>query len=235
MFAQDAFEIQVYDSEINKPLQSSMELHFNHVVHGKKESDSPTVLPSDHLTHTTLELALGLKSWWELGAYYQSARTNENDTYYAGVKLRNKLVVPREESGPWHFGINLEVSNTPSNFEESLFGGEVRPILGYEVDKWTFLFNPIFSVAFSTNDQTPEFEPAFKIQYAILEKLGIGPEYYTNLGPINNLPEWSKQSHSLYVTADILNSGFEWNFGVGRGLTAPADDWVAKTIVGMKF
>lgn len=234
-FGLDAFEIQVYDAEIDKPQVTSLETHLNTVVSGQKESDSPALLPSDHLTHLTFEGALGMTRFWETGFYFQAARTSDNLLYYAGVKWRNKFVVPRDVSGPWHLGVNLEVSTIPERFDDSAWGGEIRPIVGFEDARWQILFNPILELAFSTPGQTPSFEPAFKIRLNTGYGFGIGPEYYARLGEVNHIPSFGDQTHLLFLALDLLDSKYEWNIGVGRGLTESADPWTLKTIFGFEF
>src|SRR5689334_9771233 len=82
--AQDAFEIQVYDSGVAARGQPGLELHVNHQL---------IDVASDE-THLTLEPHYGLTDWAELGGYFQTLATTTGDVAYAGVKLRLKLRKP---------------------------------------------------------------------------------------------------------------------------------------------
>jgi len=97
----DAFEIQVYDAEINQPLQPSLELHYNYVFEGSSFPEYPNQIPPDHLTHLTFEPALGITRYLEAGGYLQFVIDSEGEAYWAGAKLRTKWVVPE---GTWSTG-----------------------------------------------------------------------------------------------------------------------------------
>jgi hypothetical protein len=230
--ALDAFEIQVYDAEIDKPNEAALEVHLNNVLEGNSESDYPGGSASNHLTHMTLEPSIGMTPFWEIGGYLQFGMFPDGHTDFAGVKFRNKFILPQDKSSPWQFGSNFEVSYIPHLFEESLFGGEIRPILGYTIESWTLLLNPILSFAFSTPSQTPVFEPALKLLWNTHHGFAIGPEYYASVGPLDMIPSIQNQEHLLFLALDLLNADWEWNVGFGRGLTDSANSWTVKTIIG---
>jgi len=231
-WALDAFEIQVYDAEIDKPSQAALEIHLNNTLKGHSKSDYDGGLPSNHLTHMTLEPSLGITPYWEMGGYLQYGMSPDGHTDFAGVKYRNKLVMPKEQTAPWQFGANFEISYIPHLFEDSLFGGEIRPILGYSVASWTLLFNPILGFSFSTPSQVPVFEPALKMIWDTHRGFTIGPEYFASVGPLDMIPAIQNQEHLLFLALDLTNSDWEWNVGVGRGLTDSANAWTVKSIIG---
>ena len=82
--AQDAFEIQVYDSETAPPRDFGLEVHLNYVA------------SADPIAHFTLEPHVGLAPWCEAGAYFQTALSPDGTFDYAGVKLRFKARVPHK-------------------------------------------------------------------------------------------------------------------------------------------
>jgi hypothetical protein len=233
--AMDAFEIQVYDAEINKVGQYSLETHINHVFSGPGVGSYVGQDPSNHLTHLTFEAARGLTPYWEMGAYFQTAVTPDAQLRYAGVKLRSKFVVPRETSGPFHLGINFEISNIPYEFEVSRWGGEIRPILGYKLDHWFFLINPILDFNFSHGSTTPQGSPAAKVEYDTGRGYGLGAEYYADTGPFNALLPFNQQVQYIFGVFDLLENRYELNLGLGTGLTANTNALVAKAIFGFDF
>ncbi len=59
-FAQDKFEIQVYDSHIDPILAPRVELHLNYFPSGLRETSPDGELPTDHVARYTLEPQTGL-------------------------------------------------------------------------------------------------------------------------------------------------------------------------------
>lgn len=238
--AEDAFEIQVYDSDIDKPLETSIEGHVNYVARGRRTPDYRGELTPDQLVHMTLEPAVGITDFWELGGYLQFAWDPRGDhggeAYFGGWKLRSKFVVPREVSDLLDLGINIELSHIPHRFEESEWGAEIRPILGFRYSGFQVNVNPILSFALS--DQrcgVPEFEPCAKASWTTPINVAVGLEYYTGLGRIDHIPAWSEQHHTIFVALDLINLPLELNVGVGRGLTPSSNEWTVKAIVGRSF
>jgi len=230
--ASDAFEIQVYDAEINQPLQPSLELHYNHVFEGSSFPEYPNQIPPDHLNHLTLEPALGITRYLEVGGYLQFAIDSQAEGYWAGAKLRTKWVVPEGTWEHWRLGVNLEVSHIPHEFEPNAWSAEVRPILGYEAGRWVYYINPILGWALSGANGVPDFEPAAKIRWDTGLGFGVGIEYYGDIGQLNAVPPVSQQEHYLFLVGDLLNGPLELNLGVGYGLTNASNRWVMKLILG---
>jgi len=228
----DAFEIQVYDTTINEPLQPSLEVHYNNVLEGRSVPEYPNEIPPDHLNHLTLEPALGITRYLEVGSYLQFVIDSHGEGHWAGAKLRTKWVVPEGTWEHWRLGVNLEVSRVPHPFEPDAWSTEVRPILGYEAGRWAYYVNPILGWSLSGGNGVPDFEPAAKIRWDTGFGFGIGIEYYGDIGQVNAVPPVSQQEHYLFVTGDLLNAPLELNFGVGYGLTSASNRWIMKLILG---
>src|SRR5471030_917504 len=62
-------EIQVYNAEIAKVGQWTLQLHLNYAFNGRKEPDFPGGLVPHRALNGTPELAYGITEWWELGFY----------------------------------------------------------------------------------------------------------------------------------------------------------------------
>lgn len=234
--AMDAFEYQVYDNEINKPASYSLETHVNTNIKGTAEPDYLGKLDEDHLTHLTLEFARGMTANWEMGAYLQTAMGKDGIYRYAGAKLRSKFVRPRTEGNPFQYGVNFEISNVPSEFELDRWGGEIRPIFGYTIDRFTFLINPIIGLNLTPlKSLTPAFSPAVKGLFDTKEGYGIGLEYYGDFGEIDRVPVLRNGPHYIFVVLDLLNGPIELDLGLGAGLVSSANPCVAKAIFGFGF
>jgi hypothetical protein len=239
----DKFEIQVYEPEINEPGHLGVELHSNFTARGSRTPAYPGEIPPWHTARFTLEPALGVTSWLELGAYLQVYDAPAHGFQYGGSKLRAKLVAP-ELLGPNFFlGLNVEVGRVVKELEQDQWANELRPFLGWQ-GKWLLVdVNPIIGYALSGKDAfRPVFEPASKV--AVNTQLGfaVGAEYYAELGFIDDLLPASEQSHYLFGVVDLVephgrpSSGWEVNLAVGGGISGPTDQQlIVKTIVGRSF
>jgi hypothetical protein len=235
-WAVDAFEIQVYDASVNRPGEAGLEVHANYTPAGNTTGAFPGQVPPDHLAHLTFEPSYGLTPWWELGGYLQTAYSGDGGTRFGGWKLRTKFARPYRAGEPVFLAVNFELSHVPDKFEESEWGGEIRPIIGTEQGRWFLSVNPILSWGFSgaAGSATPEFEPAAKLRWDTHRGFGLGFEYYAGLGPVNGFLPARRQEQYLYAAYDLLGS-HELNIGVGRGLSPASNDWTLKMITGFSF
>ncbi|MDB4966624.1 MAG: hypothetical protein JWN44_2313 [Myxococcales bacterium] len=218
--AQDAFEIQVYDSEIAPPAGTGLEIHLNHVAVGSKVRSADGQLPSDRVTHLTFEPHVGLARWCEAGAYLQTALRPDSSFDYAGVKLRWKAHIPRRRRG-FGFALNLEVASIPHRYETVAWGSEVRPIIDFE---WKWLYasvNPILGFDFEGPDAgIPHFGPAATVMVRAVEGWYMGVEYYAEVPDV----------HRLFAVSTIVHKWFGLHVGAGYGLGA-GDKWIVKSIL----
>ena len=234
--AVDPFEIQVYDATVGAPGHPGIELHANSVLQGHREA-APPELPSHHQSHLTAEPAVAITAWWEIGLYLQSAILADGTFEYAGNKLRSKFVLPPRPGSPFGWGVNLEVSRLPEQYDRDRWGAELRPIA-----TWTSAggrvyasINPILdlSLAGSGGGDAPSFEPAMTVTYVIGGLLSAGLEYYANFGPLGDWLPAAAQEHYLFQVVNVLRwARFELNVGVGEGLTDASNPLVGKMIVG---
>jgi hypothetical protein len=235
--AADPFEIQVYDGSANEPGAFGLELHVNYVVRGF-ESSPPPELPTDHVTHLTLEPSFGLTPWWELGAYVQGAIRPDGGFDYAGIKLRSKFVTPPSFDRHFRLGVNLEVSILPETYDANRWGGEIRPIVAWENVAWLFAVNPIVGVPLAGDgfSHGPTLEPAAMALCKIGRVLSVGLEYYSSLGPIAHPASLRDQEQYVYEVLNLLAvPRLEVNAGLGAGFTHGSNPLVFKTIVGWEF
>jgi len=236
--AVDPFEIQVYDATVLSPRTAGVELHTNAVVSGRRASVPPE-LPAHHQSHFTLEAAIGLTDWWEVGAYLQMALLPDGSFEYAGNKLRTKLVVPARPDSAIHWGVNLELSRLPEHYDRDRWGAEIRPIATWSSARGAVYaaINPIidFGLAGTGRGDPPSFEPAATLCYVVDGLMSLGLEYYADVGPIGRWAPAGEQEHYLFQVVNVLRwKRIEINAGVGEGLTDGSNDFVAKTIFGFR-
>jgi hypothetical protein len=230
--AQDAFEIQVYDSEIAAPGDVGVEVHLNYVAVGESAMSSSGELPSDHVTHLTLEPHVGLARWCEAGAYFQTALRPDGSFDYAGVKLRLKTRVPRKLArGLLGLALNFELSAVPRTYEATGLGGELRPVIDVAWKRLYASVNPIIGFDFFGSEAGhPQLEPAATVLIGVLEGWAMGVEYYGVLGPIDHPLPVSGQVHRLFVVTTLSHKWFGIHVGGGYGFAA-GDKWIAKAIL----
>jgi hypothetical protein len=244
--ATDAFEIQVYDAEINAPLQPGLEVHTNYTFAGRDVPAYDGEVVPDRALRLTLEPALGITEWLELGAYLQSMwsfASEGSGPRFGGVKLRAKMVVPRRFELPVFLGLNVEIARIPHPLEENVWSNELRPIVGW-TNGWLLLdVNPILSWGLSgPHAFAPELEPAAKVAINTQQGFALGIEHYSGLGLFSEgFSPLRRQDHLLFVIFDLVRpagapedpSAWEVNAGLGHALTKETpQQWIIKTIVG---
>jgi hypothetical protein len=115
---------------------------------------------------------------------------------------------------------------------------DIVPIIDKRLGRWYFSANPEFVRAISGRNTYRgfEFSPAFKASYDVVPKVALGFEYYSCLGPLQNLDTGRDQQHQLFSVIDLgLGPSWDLNFGAGVGLTHASDVFVLKMIIGRKF
>ncbi len=228
--AQDAFEIQVYDAATAPPGDFGFELHVNNVLSGVRTSSPQGELPSNHVTHLTLEPHLGLAPWCEAGAYFQVAVRPDGELDYAGVKLRFKIRIPRRVRGLLGFALNFELSSVPESYEATGLGGEVRPVLDLQWRRLYFAINPIFGFDFrGPLAGHPQLQPAATVLVRVLPGWSLGVEYYGAFGAIDRPLAPPAEVHRLFAVSTFEHKWLGFHVGAGYGFSA-GDKWILKAI-----
>jgi len=238
----DRFEIQVYEAEVNDPGQMGLETHLNFTARGDRQPAYPGEIPPDRAFRLTLEPAVGVTPWLELGAYLLAMTAPGEGARYAGAKLRAKLVVPHGERG-FFYGLNVEVGRVPHAVEEEGWANEFRPIVGWTDGTWLVDLNPIFGYALSGPDRfRVDLGPAAKVSWNTQRGVALGLEWYAEMGFVDALLAPARQPHWLFAVVDLAEAAgrekgpWELNLAVGAGLTAAADQQLlVKAIVGRSF
>jgi hypothetical protein len=228
--AQDAFEIQVYDAETAPRGDAGFELHVNNALVGVTSTSPEGELPSQRVTHLTLEPHIGLARWCEAGGYLQAAIRPDGGFDYAGVKLRFKMRVPRRLGGLVGLALNLEVSSVPHAYEANELGSELRSIVDLAVGRFYFSINPIIGIDFEgALAGHPQFQPAATALVRVLEGWQLGLEYYGAYGAIDHPAPVADEVHRLFVVSTFEHRWFGFHVGAGYGFAA-GDKWIIKSI-----
>ncbi len=231
--AQDQFEIQVYDSETARPGESGLEMHLNVNAVGVSAASPDGALPTDRVTHLTLEPHLGLGRLYEAGAYFQTAVRADGTLDYAGVKLRFKMRTPKLARGLVGLALNVEWSSVPRAYEPARMGFELRPIVDVRWRRLYAALNPILSIGvFGTDAGWPQLEPAATVTVNIAGPVELGVEYYGAYGPIGRFASPSEQVHRLFGVASAAFRRWGLQLGAGYGFAA-GERVIVKAIVSI--
>ena len=235
--AQDNYEIQVYGSDTVAKGSTMVELHSNFTFQGTKTAVNG-VLPSEHALHETLEITHGFTPWFETGFYVFTAAKSGYGWQWVGDHIRPRFAVP--ESWKWPVGVSLstEFGYQRHDFSSDTWTVEVRPIVDKKIGRWYLAFNPAVDKSLHGDNAGIgwEFSPNAKVSFDITKAVSFGLEYYGALGPIGNFDPVSEQGQQIIPAIDLnLSPKWEFNFGVGVGVTRGTDHLLVKMILGRRF
>ena len=226
--AQDANEIQVYGSATTPKYTTMVELHSNSAITGPKTNESY------HPFLQTLEVTTGISENFEFGFYVFTYNIN-GKTQYTGSNIRPRVKVPDNWGLPLGISLSSEIgcSISPVNNDND-WGAEIRPIFDKTMGANYVSFNPNVGISFTNKEYL--FEPNLKYAYSASSKANIGLEYFGNTGKIFNPFKLPNQEHQLFLVLDLfLDPLYEFNLGLGKGLTNVSNGMTIKCFVGRRI
>jgi len=235
--AQGNYEVQVYGSELVPPKATMFEIHSNFTASGEKRTIYG-VLPTNHAEHETLEITHGFNEWFECGFYVFTSIQSDGHWYYVGSHIRPRFSVPEKYKLPVGISISNEIGWQRPNFSLDTWTWEIRPIVDKKMGKFYWAFNPTFdkSLHGPSKDRGFEFSHNVKVSYDILKKAAFGIEYYGAYGPVTGFDPLREQQQQIIPAVDLdFGKNWEFNFGVGVGITGATDHLLVKAIVGYRF
>jgi hypothetical protein len=226
--AQDNNEIQVYGSATTAKYSTMLELHSNYTPTG------PGYDQGHHPLLETLEVTTGVTNNSEFG-FYIFTYSNHGKTQYTGTNIRPRVKAP--DSWNWPVGASLSaeigIAIDPETHAKE-WEMELRPILDKTLGAHYISFNPSIGISYTHKEFL--FEPNVKYAYALSPKASLGFEYYGNTGKVFRPYEVASQEHQVYLAVDLfLHPMYEFNFGIGRGLTQSSNGWNIKCIIGRRI
>ncbi len=235
--AQDNYEIQVYGSETVPAGATMVELHSNFTAEGRKTEENG-VLPTDHAFHETLEITRGFTPWFETGFYVFTSARSGDGWQWVGDHIRPRIRVPEEWHWPVGLSLSVEAGYQQRKFSEDTWSLELRPIIDKQWGRWYGSFNPAIEKSLKGANATRgyEFAPNAKVSYDVTKVVTLGVEYYGSLGPATHFDAVGDQQHLIVPALDLnFSPKWEFNFGVGVGLTHSTDHLIIKMIIGRRF
>jgi hypothetical protein len=235
--AQDNYEIQVYGSDTVAKGFTMVELHSNFTAKGFTESRNG-VEPDSHAFHETLEITHGFTEWFETGFYIFTEARKGSGWQYVGSHIRPRARVPEEWGWPVGVSLSTEIGWVSRKFAEDTWSWEIRPIIDKDMGRWYVSFNPALekSLHGANSGRGFEFAPALNIKYNVTPKIAAGIEYYGGVGPISHFDPRAEQTQQIFPSIDLnLSPDWEFNAGIGFGLTQSTDRRIFKMIVGRRL
>jgi len=218
-------EIQVYDAVIEPRGIFNVMWHNNFTPIGRKSPAYPgAIIPNDSW-NGGVEWAYGLKTWWEQGLYFPiySAYSTGRGGSIDGFKIRELFVRPHAERHKLFYGMNFEFSFNYSYWEPRTVSGEVRPIIGAYLGKWTLIYNPIVDTDYTGGLGGLQYNPAGRVAYKLNPHWTVAAEEYDGFGPFNDIYRLHDQFHEVWAVVDHDTKFVDIETGVGLGLTAGSD------------
>ncbi len=236
-FAQDNYEIQVYGSDLVEPSHTMVELHSNFTIDGTKTS-LDGLYPTNHAEHETIEITHGFSDWLEVGFYIFTSERSGQGIDWVGDHIRPRIGIPKKWNWPVGLSLSNEIGYQRRPFSVDTWTWEMRPIIDKQIGRWYLAFNPTFdkSLHGQTANQGFIFSPNAKISYDFTKYISGGLEYYGSLGPVTGFYPISQQQQQIFPAFDLnLSPKWEFNFGLGVGLTGSTDHLIVKMILGYRF
>jgi len=230
LFAQDPFEIHVYEYEPLTHGEYSLETHFNFDPQASSAREG-TLLPMRNQTHLTLEPTVGVSPNFAVGFMFLSAWEPGNSPQYAGWRMLPHFYAPESWGLPLKLGFVSEFSFQNDRYEENSRRVELRPILDREFEHWEIVFNPVFERALHGPgvERGWNFEPAALLLWK-RERFSPSLEYYGEIESINVPPRAQPEVHQLFLGGDWHPGPvFSVNMGVGFDLGDRGPGAVVKT------
>jgi len=155
-----------------------------------------------------------------------------------GTHIRPRISIPDKYHLPVGLSLSTEFGYQRPNFDPDTWTWEIRPIIDKQIGKLYLAFNPTFEKSFRgpNKDAGYEFSPNVKFAYDVHKKVAVGLEYYGAYGPAFS---WDKprDTEQMFLPAIDVDFGKNWefNFGVGVGVTQATDHLLIKAILGYRF
>jgi len=232
--AQADNEIQVYASPTIQHKWTIFELHSNYTPRGSKFLTNPS---SAHWVNETLEITHGIANNFELGFYTFTGFSPKGDFQYLGNQIRPRVTIPQEWKWPFGASVSLEFGFfRPDKDSKFIWQGELRPIIDKNFGNLYLSLNPNIDFVFTGDETGAGFSPQFKSVYTIKNKYGVGFEYYSSLGPFNQLLPLQEQEHLIGPMVDLyFHLKWEFNAGYLFGLTDNSNQRIFKLLLGRRI
>lgn len=234
--AQENYEIQVYGSALVPVHKTMLELHSNFTARGSTLGSNGT-FATNHAIHETMEITHGFSEWFELGLYLFVSERGPEGVQYVGDHIRPRFSIPERFHWPVGLSLSQEIGYQRKEFSENTWSWEIRPIIDQKIGRAYWSLNPTLDKSLRGPNAADGFvfAPNAQINFDVTKRVNVALEYYGAYGPLKHFDPYAKTSQQIFPAVN-LDVGHDWEFnaGVGFGLTAPTDHLLAKLILGRR-
>jgi hypothetical protein len=224
-------EIQVYDGSIAAPGVFNLTWHNNFTPKGPKTPAFPGGLVNNKNLNGVTEWAYGVTDWFEAGLYLPLySLSNDRGPSINGGKVRLLFAVPHAEDRKFFYAANFEFSYNSRHWDERRYTSEIRPIIGWHLNAWDVIVNPILDNSYLGGFKSLDFAPATRVAYNFNPKWAAAVEEYADIGPLRDFYPSSEQSHQIFGVFDHSSKIGDIEAGVGLGVTGASDRWTLKLL-----
>ena len=234
--AQDNYEIQVYGAETVRPRTTMYELHSNFTMAGRKfVSDGE--LPTHHAWHETVEITHGFTSWSEVGFYFFTSARATQGWRFVGSHIRPRVRAPESWHWPVGASLSMEVGYQRPEYSADTWTWEIRPIVDKDIGACYVSFNPTLARALRGPGTTIGlgFAPNATLTRDVTREVNFGVEYYGGVGSLRRFDPAGDQQHQVFAVVNLnVSPDWEFNAGLGWGLSPTTEGRIAKVILGRR-
>ncbi len=234
--AQDNYEIQVYGAELVPVGVTMLELHTNYTFDGVAGTGG--VLSSRHALHETVEITHGFTDWLEIGCYVFTSAQAGTGWQWVGDHVRPRISAPARWHWPVGVSVSQEIGYQRRSYSEDTWTWEIRPIVDRRFGPLYVSLNPVFDRALKGPSAGAGFgfSPNAQVTVDVTPRVTAALEYYGGFGAVRD-PLPPNRSAQQVIPAIDLNLGEDWEFnlGLGVGLTPATDRLLVKMILGRRL
>jgi len=236
-YAQDPFEIQVFEYEPLPLGAFTYESHVNYVADGSRTFEGP-VAPESGQLHMSSEWTAGLTDEIRFGAVALTAWAPGLGWQYAGFRVLPHFYAPKSWGLPLNLGFVAEFSFERALFDQDTRQVELRGIVEKHVGRLQMDGNIVFDRALHGPGTQLGWgiQPSGRLGWQQWKTLTPSIEYYSDLGELGNLSRMANQTRLIFPGADWkIGERFTWSFGVGLGTNTGAGEVVIKSRLEYEF
>ena len=224
-------EIQVYDAGIAAPGKLNLTLHTNFTPEGITAAAFPGAIVSNHSFDGGFEWAYGARPWFELGLYLPLySVTGRYGGTINGGKIRLLFVSPHADQRRFFYGMNFEFSYNSVRWDARRYTSEIRPIFGWHVGAFDFIFNPILDNSWAGGVGALQFNPAARVAWHLDSRWAVAAEQYSGFGPLRRFLPARRQVQQTWAVFDHYGTT-DIEGGIGFGLTSASDGVTLKLML----
>jgi hypothetical protein len=228
--AQDNYEIQVYGADLVPTGNTMVELHSNYTFNGQSMSR--------HAEHETVEITHGFTDWLEVGFYAFTSVQPGLGWDWVGDHIRPRISAPARWHWPVGVSLSQEIGYQRRAYSADTWTWEIRPIVDRRFGPVYVSLNPTLERSLNGANAGAgfEFSPNAQVGVDVSPRVNAALEYYGGFGPIGHFDPFQQTQQQLFPAVNLnLGPDWEFNLGMGFGLTSATDRFLMKVILGRRL